>query len=255
MKILLPFFFASLTALAGICQRPTSLFQNFLDVAADGRVDFEHSRGALAADPNGRVVDYYYYLSESDRGEARLLRHSSVSVAFVAAEPIFSGSPLQGSVTDVSTIGLSNYLSEEVAPGVFSCRYRAGFENFNSLSDALVGLRLNLDDGPHYGWIRFTRPDTEPSTPFTVAGYNYHPLPNEPIGAGLPPTPPPVTTTYDEAAGTLSLNWDARFPGLVLEATESLTEPVEWKPVPDASGPPAVLPVPEGDRFYRLRTQ
>lgn len=164
-------------------------------------------------------------------------------------------SPQQINEAGLNLITLTQFDAEQITPGLFGCRAFSAFETFNASTDALVGLRLNLDDGPHYGWIRFTRPDTEPSTPFTVAGYAYHPLPNEPIGAGQPPTPPPVTTTHDATEGTLSLNWDGRFPGVALEFTESLTEPVAWQPVPDAFVPPVLLPVPETDRFYRLRTQ
>ena len=233
------------------CTLPAAPFSLEIDLDGDGQIDCIFQRVVTSLSQDKHRVSYPL----DTLREHRLLRASASRLHMNQGEVISSATLVQSGAFQVNTIVMTRYDLREIVPGVgvFECTRQDGGESLNQFTDALLGLRLNLDDGPHYGWIRFTRPDTEPSTPFTVAGYNYHPLPNEPIGAGLPPTPPPVTPTFDATEGTLSLNWDARFPGLVLEATESLTEPVEWKPVPDPSGPPAVLPVPEGDRFYRLR--
>ncbi len=260
MKLTAFFFVAIGFTASAACVRPADqfgfetlvLFDVDVDAVTDLKLDryyTDHSGGGR----NLATVGYTLAPTES----LTFLRANSVGLGFPTEAPISSANHVYQNAAQQNAIALNGYWIEEIIPGtaIYECSDRSGVESFGNQREALLGYRLNLDDGPHYGWIRFTRPDTEPSTPFTVAGYNYHPLPNEPIGAGQPPTPPPVNTTYDEAAGTLSLNWDARFPGVALEYTESLTEPVEWQPVPDASVPPVLLPVPETDRFYRLRTQ
>jgi hypothetical protein len=201
-----------------------------------------------------RTIDFVTYFLQPE-GSAKLLRQSVSVMPFNFGAPIGNASVLHGTEQAPAAKGLAAYTAD--CQAAILCTYRSFTftEDFNAAHSLLLGFRVDGDQGPNYGWLQLDRLSGSPTNAFRLSSYNYHPLPNEPIGAGLPPTPPPVTTAYDAAAGTLSLNWDARFPGLVLEATESLTEPVEWKPVPDASAPPAVLPVPEGDRFYRLRTQ
>lgn len=132
-----------------------------------------------------------------------------------------------------------------------NCTPNDSIPSWNARVGGILGLRIQGDEGVHYGWVRFTRPDTEPSTPFQVAGYDWNPVVGAPIEAGLPPPPPPVQ--FQVLPEGLLLGWDYRFTGLVLECADSLTEPVEWRPVEGVEGNQIILPPDEASRFYRLR--
>ncbi len=117
-------------------------------------------------------------------------------------------------------------------------------------TEFFLGFRFTGDRGQHYGWMRFTRPDTNFLTFFELTAWDSNPLPGEPIGAGLSPVIPltPVLTTVG-----LRLAWPAPVWNWVLETSETLGPDTVWEPVPDAGGPEVHLPLPETNRFFRLR--
>ncbi len=123
---------------------------------------------------------------------------------------------------------------------------------FLGKTEVLVGFRLtSLEAGTkHHGWIRFTRPDSHFTTPFTVAGYDWNPLPNEPIGAGQPPVIPVQSAFTSE--GQLRLQWPTEVANWMLESSLTLGPDAVWEPVPDVVGTEHLLAPPETDRFYRL---
>ncbi len=117
-------------------------------------------------------------------------------------------------------------------------------------TEFFIGFRFTGDEGQHYGWMRFTRPDTNFLTFFELTAWDSNPLPEEPIGAGLPPAIPLTPTLTSEG---LSLTWPAQVWNWILETTESLDPDTVWEPVPDAWGPEVLLALPETNRFFRLR--
>jgi hypothetical protein len=152
----------------------------------------------------------------------------------------------------VNGIDLTDYFTINYGfPRFYECHYMEKPLSWNTLTNGITGIRLQQDDGFHYGWIRFARPDLEPATPFAVADYAYNPIPGAPIAAGEPPPLPPLQVATAETG--LTLSWDARFPGLQLEWAEALEEPVTWQPVAEAADGSAVVPPADANRFYRLR--
>jgi hypothetical protein len=128
-------------------------------------------------------------------------------------------------------------------------------ENFyTNKTEVLIGFRLTSRDlgTKHHGWLKFTRPDTRITTPFAVAGYDWNPLPDEPIAAGQPPM---VPLAHEATAEGLKLSWPSPMANWVLESSETLGAAEVWRPVPEANGAGTgtLLPPPDGTRFYRLR--
>lgn len=123
---------------------------------------------------------------------------------------------------------------------------------FTNKTEVLVGFRMtSLKAGTtHHGWLRFTRPDSHFTTPFAVAGYDWNPLPGEPIAAGLPPV---IPLTPQVTAEGLRLSWPAAVAAWTLEASDQLGPAAQWSPVPGVSGTEVVLAPPATSRFFRLR--
>jgi hypothetical protein len=104
------------------------------------------------------------------------------------------------------------------------------------------------------GWFKFSRPSVAPGTAFTLESWAYNPISNEPIRAGFPPDlPVPQFAFSGENSENLDVSWPAKASMLRLETTDSLTPPVQWKPV-DTGGATAVT-LPAGEvqgAFFRL---
>ncbi|MFO1460541.1 MAG: hypothetical protein U1G08_14165 [Verrucomicrobiota bacterium] len=118
-------------------------------------------------------------------------------------------------------------------------------------TDVLIGVRIRTEDGPHFAWVRFVRPDSKPETLFTVGGFDWNPVPNAPIRAGFPPAIPVASEILPESAG-VRLYWPPGTSSWILESTRSLSPLVVWEPYP-AGGTSADLPPEDADRFFRLR--
>ena len=220
----------------------------FFDMDGDGADDFRFRQDTAS---NGdelpsltRAVRYINTINS-----ARFLRANGTRLNFLPGQAVSSANGVQVS-SGVSRIDLTyHYTIADL--GILECHYMESPNTWNPLTNGIAGIRLQQDDGFHYGWIRFARPDLEPATPFVVVDYAYNPIPGAPIAAGEPPPLPPLQVATGETG--LTLSWDARFPGLQLEWAEALDEPVTWQPVAEAADGSAVLPPADANRFYRLR--
>lgn len=127
---------------------------------------------------------------------------------------------------------------------------------FLSVTSALIGAKsTNPDTGDvTLCWFKLGRPSTAPGTAFTLESWAYNPIPNEPNRAGFPPVlPVPQFAFSGENGKFLDISWPAKASMLRLETTDSLTPPVQWKPV-DTGGATAVT-LPAGGTqgaFFRL---
>ena len=114
----------------------------------------------------------------------------------------------------------------------------------------LVGVRLMLADGPHFGWVKFTRPCTKPWVPFDLDSYALHPLPDTPIPAGAFPQP---TLEIQRSAGdAVTLSWRPEWTGFRLEWAQVLSSSVAWKPVDGVVNNPFTLPASTFAGYFRL---
>jgi hypothetical protein len=123
---------------------------------------------------------------------------------------------------------------------------------FRSRSNVIAGVQLHLLDGVHFGWLMFVREEASDHAPFLFAGFNYHPVPGEPILAGE--APPFPSLALSRSQGGLKFTWDSRWGNLVLEAAKTLMEADAWVPVGESSGGPLEIDQVEDFRFFRLRT-
>ena len=117
--------------------------------------------------------------------------------------------------------------------------------------ECFVGVLVTFHDEPHLGWVRFSRPDLNPETLFSVSGYDWNPIPGAPIRAGLPPEIPVATEVLPEGAG-IRLSWSAGVSNWMLESTRSLSPPVVWERYP-TNGTHADVPREAAGYFFRLR--
>ncbi|MBX3731360.1 MAG: hypothetical protein KF791_02060 [Verrucomicrobiae bacterium] len=117
-------------------------------------------------------------------------------------------------------------------------------------TEVLLGFRFAAFDGVHFGWMRFSRPDTNFTTAFDLSAHDWNPIPGEPIGAGLPPRIPLVSEWTDDG---LHLRWPVAVADWTLEFTDTLRPEGDWQPVPEAGGTGVILPPSESQRFFRLR--
>lgn len=131
-------------------------------------------------------------------------------------------------------------------------QYQTVTPAFEKETEVLLGLKLALADGTHYGWLKLGRPVADLHTPFELRGHAYHPVAGEAIGAGEPPPPPPLQSAVVAEDGTLNFSWDPAWGEVLLEWTDNLAVP-NWQPVPDGSVPPVTQLPGDGQRFYRLR--
>ncbi|MBN8247721.1 MAG: hypothetical protein J0L84_09790 [Verrucomicrobia bacterium] len=114
-----------------------------------------------------------------------------------------------------------------------------------------IGFRFLGEGGLHYGWMQFARSNTLFTTPYELISHRWHPIPDEPIGAGQPPVIPVETQITSE--GQLRLAWSGFVATWILEYCDVLDPEAEWLPVPEAGSTEALLPLPEDQRFFRLR--
>ena len=155
-----------------------------------------------------------------------------------------------------SEFGLDNYRwSLFFDKGVPHYAYaRPSGSEFPTLTDVLVGLRFAGGDGkPHHAWIRLTRPDNDLGTLFQVASYAYNPLPDEPIQAGLPAPPPPVSSSVDAVNGGFVFSWPEKAaPYFKLQTRADLGPATEWTEVDTGDGHSYTAPPDSAQGYYRL---
>lgn len=181
-------------------------------------------------------------------------RDLPAGMAFRSAEPVDSAwAPWP---RQEKRIGLTAYTWNQTRPD-WPPSYYSTFDMTGGQSSFLIGFRITHTDGNHYGWLHLTRPAVTATNLFEFDSYAIHPVPEEPIRAGLPPPSPELTVHPGDAlAGTaFVLRWPPGYSdnaGYRLESAESLDPDAEWIPVEGASGQ---HPVPAGitNRFFRLR--
>lgn len=250
--------FTLLTVLASFCIRGAAVDcgeipqfdQQVFDLDGDGADDVLYRQDTAGSsggpNPTRRAIRY---LVTTD--PAKFLRSLGTRLHFAPGQAVTSMNAVE-EVSGLSGIELTDYFTINYGfPRFYECHYMESPNTWNTLTNGIAGIRLQQDDGFHYGWIRFARPDFEPATPFAVVDYAYNPIPGAPIAAGEPPPLPPLQVATGETG--LTLSWDARFPGLQLEWAEALDEPVIWQPVSEAGEGSAVVPPADANRFYRLR--
>lgn len=220
----------------------------FFDLDGDSVDDARYRQdiGVISVGPNPTKEALRYITALNS---VRFLRVQGTRMVFSLGQTISAANSPQVN-SGINQIVLTDYYTIDYG-GFFKCGYTDSPNTWNTLTNGIAGIRLQQDDGFHYGWIRFARPDLEPATPFAVVDYAYNPIPGAPIAAGEPPPLPPLQVATGETG--LMLSWDARFPGLQLEWAESLEEPVNWQPVAEAAEGSAVVPPADANRFYRLR--
>ncbi len=220
-----------------------------IDVDGDGEVDVDYYReiGVIGNNPWPTKEVGFVAVGKST---VRLLRAKGTQLNFPLGQMVSAANAVEFNSSGFSAVVANDYYTIDFS-GSFTCDYIDNPRSWNALTNGIAGIRLQSDDGFHYGWIRFARPDLEPSTPFAVVDHDWNPVPGAPIGAGEPPALPALQTQLGETG--LTLTWDARFPNLQLEWAESLSEPVDWHHVEDAGAGTALLPPAETNRFFRLR--
>lgn len=182
---------------------------------------------------------------------ARVLRANASRIDFELGEQIL--------------INQQSYFSSDV--GLFDLwllEYYWGLEfpaevtlgEFKTELSALVGAKYTDPDTGDVtlGWFKFSRPSVTPGTAFTLESWAYNPIPNEPIRAGFPPDlPAPQFAFSGENSENLDVSWPAKASMLRLETTDSLTPPVQWKPVDTGGATAITLPAGEAQgAFFRL---
>lgn len=222
-----------------------------LDFDGNESQDLEYT---VVADPRRSMPqDWWVGYGLEPYGSSRILKPTAQRLNFVAGETVDASRPIYLrtlSAGEFYNLALLDYRALSYDGG-HTWQYTMVAPALENESDLLLGVKLVLSTGTHYGWIRFTRPVVDLHTPFELAGYAYHPVPDQPIGAGEPPPPPPLQTSVTDD-GQLSFNWDTPWGEVILEWTDNLTAP-NWQPTPDGSVPPLVVPLDDGQRFYRLR--
>ncbi len=182
---------------------------------------------------------------------ARVLRASNTRIEFQVGDPISTNRP--------------TYIVEEFGErDLWLLEYYWGIEmeplvtqgEFRSSAAVILGTKYTDPDTQDVtlGWFKFSRPSVTPGTAFTLESWAYNPIPNEPIRAGFPPDlPAPQFAFSGENSENLDVSWPAKASMLRLETTDSLTPPVQWKPVDTGGATAITLPAGEAQgAFFRL---
>lgn len=149
--------------------------------------------------------------------------------------------------------------------------YPLGPQPFPSQTSILIGFKRQhpSGEGMQYGWFRLTRETAdlkmaydpasgrEHQTSFLPAGFAVHPIPDQPIRAGMPPELPQLVPEWvpgEPGEGNrVRVRWPAGLKGVHLERTDSLEAPVLWTYAAGAEPNDATFELPEdGQLFLRL---
>ncbi|MBN9693008.1 MAG: hypothetical protein J0M24_22425 [Verrucomicrobia bacterium] len=223
------------------------------DFDNDGLVEFDYLVGfGGSLDPQEDYHRIGFVLRSHESG--RNLAANGSRIPFQSGELVSSTNPPVANEGGGNQVSLGGYDQVRSFPGA-EWRYYDVAKNlpgayWRNRTELLFGIRFALEDGLHYGWIRFTRPDTTFTTPFELAAYDWNPLPGEPIAAGLPPAIPLVPQITPEG---LRLTWPGSLGNWILEFTDELRPDAEWLPVPGVGGPDIIVEASETHRYFRLR--
>ncbi len=227
-----------------------------VDTGAEEGLLFKHE--VVPHDFSGQIYRYYRVGFRLVSGDfSKPLRATASRVDYLPAEtvgPVSQEYVVPGSVNWLFWGDFDEALDIEGAEWRYidtGASAPASFgKSLRTKTEFFIGFRFTGDEGQHYGWMRFTRPDTNFLTFFELTAWNSNPLPDEPIGAGLPPAIPLTPTLTPEE---LRLAWPVQVWNWILETSESLGPDAVWEPVPDAVGPEVLLTFPETTRFFRVR--
>jgi len=130
------------------------------------------------------------------------------------------------------------------------------YRQVHGLTDFLLGYRFVAEGDNHFGWLKFSRGNTIFTNIFDLTAYEWNPIPEAPIQAGLPPEIPLATEVVEDGSGqpVLRVSWNPALATWIFETTADLTPPVTWTEYP-AGGTLAEVPLAGGDsrRYFRLR--
>lgn len=224
-----------------------------VDVDQDGVVEFHTVARAAGSPPPGTEIQEYtvgFFLLGSELSTP--LVSSPSRITFEEGEMVSLSSTVYGSVWDNDLI-VGGYFESKAPFGdwmYYDIHQKDPKNYWKKLTEMLIGVRTAKDDGFHYGWIKFRRPNATFTTPFEMVEFSWNPLPGEPIAAGRPPVIPLQPEITPEG---LKVRWPAVLATWVLESSRSLGSDSEWVAVPEAANGEILLPLPETTRFYRLR--
>jgi hypothetical protein len=225
-----------------------------LDVDGDGEPDatYEHNAANL---PLGDAPYYRVGFFLRNTAHLRFMRAMTKQIDFSAGQSVSAANQVYVSPSGDNYVILLGYdagLYENIQWNYFDRTKNYSDAFFTNKTEVLIGFRVTSLDliTTHYGWVRLTRTDPLFITPFEVAGYDWNPLPDQPIAAGQPPV---IPLGHEITPDGMRLSWPTQVAGWILESSEVLGPAAVWEPVPEASGTEALLPRPEGTRFYRLR--
>lgn len=223
-----------------------------LDVDHDGQpevsADIQVVRFTLPPDP---FAEYFTVRSLLDvRLTGAVLKSKSTRIDFVEGEIISKEKEIYRSAVNRPELMLVEYVCSDFSdPTEYSGEYRTA-------TLAIIGAKSTDPDTGDVtvGWFKFSRPSTAVGTAFTLESWAYNPIPNEPIRAGFPPDlPVPQVAFSGENWETLDVSWPAQAAMLRLETTDSLTPPLQWKPVETGGATTVTLPAGEAQgTFFRL---
>ena len=222
-----------------------------IDFDGDGQTDADYQLSA----PFSSDTTFVSVFFRSDEVTTYLASPKKLA-SFSSGEAIASSSKRFTNSFGFLGFGFDNYAwSRFFDKGIPHHAYaRISGSEFPMLTDVLVGLRFVGGDGkPHHAWIRLTRPDNNLGTLFQVAGYAHNPLPDEPIQAGLPAPPPPVTSSVDAVNGGFVFSWPEKAVHYYKLQTRSDLDPAtEWTDVDTAEGHTYTAPPDSAQAYYRL---
>jgi hypothetical protein len=242
-------------AVCGFAQPAITHLQEHLDLDGNGTTEFVRNleiikTGEMPEDwSGGNTVEPW--------GNSRLLRANSQRISLALGQAvdislrIYSHKLPVTPPQEVFGLTLIDYRALSFDGGQ-TWQYQTLTPAFENETEVLLGLKLALADGAHYGWLKLGRSVADLHTPFEIRGHAYHPVAGEAIGAGEPPPPPPLRSAVVAEDGTLSFSWDPAWGAVLLEWTDNLAVP-DWQLVPDGTVPPVTQLPTEAQRFYRLR--
>ncbi|MFO1459110.1 MAG: hypothetical protein U1G08_06840 [Verrucomicrobiota bacterium] len=225
-----------------------------LDVNSDGINEFEYGYGAASMEATPPAEYYRVSIGLKSFGAGRYVVSRSGEIPFSEGEEISISNGENLTQTGSNWIGLLGYDESREIPGAvwnfFDVFKKQPGQFWRTKTDFLIGIRFNLEDGPHHGWIRFHRKDLLFTTAFEVASYDWNPEPRQSIRAGFPPE---IQISSARTSDGLHLSWPTSVLNWVLEYSASLGTNAVWIPVGNVNGNDAVLPLTEDHQFYRLR--
>lgn len=118
------------------------------------------------------------------------------------------------------------------------------------VTNALVGIRFQSSDGPHYAWVQLSRPRVDDGLIFRITDHAWNPAAEEPIRAGLPPELPAPAIL--PVPGGVRLSWPAKWWRLRLQQNPNPSNASNWTDVPGVVDQAVTLPSPDATGFFRL---